>query len=273
MINAANGYHLWSEVYDRDLTHIFEVQDEISSIIANKCRMNLTAKEHEETLVKAPTQNLEAYTLFLKGLHFHNKITPRDIKNAIECFENAIILEPDYANSYAMAAAGYAFLGSSGQMASKEAFALVHKYGDKALQINPSLAAGYSAKGSAYLFYDWNWKQAYEALIKAIQLKNPATTGAHLMLSYYYMITGRKHDAVDIMEKAFLVDPLSPMVNKGLADAYLNAGRTGDALKQAQLLLDIYPQMGIALELKGWSVGVSGDWKKEQPKYLKKLTD
>jgi TolB-like protein len=98
LINAADGYHVWSEIYDRDLTHIFEVQDEISSIIANKCRMNLTAREHEETLVKAPTQNLEAYTLFLKGLHFHNKITPKDVKKAIECFENAI-LEPDYANA------------------------------------------------------------------------------------------------------------------------------------------------------------------------------
>jgi len=261
LINATDGYHIWSEIYDRDLTDIFEVQDEISSIIANKCHKNLTAIEHDKTLVNVPTQNLEAYTLFLKGLHFHNKITPKDVKQAIECFENAIILEPDYANAYAMAAEGYAFLGSSGQMDSKEAFALVHEYSDKAIQLDPSLAAGYSAKGSAFLFYDWNWKQAYDALIKAIQL-NPATTSAHLMLSFYYMITGRKLDAVDIMEKAFTVDPLSPMVNKGLADAYLNAGRTGDALKQAQLLLDIYPQMGVALELKGWSVGVSGDWKK-----------
>ena len=249
LINAADGYHIWSETYDRDLTDIFEVQDEISSIIANKCRMNLTAREHEETLVKVPTQNLEAYTLFLKGLHFHNKITPKDVKKAIECFENAIILEPDYANAYAMAAAGYAFLGASGQMDSKEAFALVHKYSDKALQLDPSLAAGYSAKGSAYLSYDWNWKQAYEALIKAIQL-NPATTSAHLMLSYYYMITGRKHDAVDIMEKAFQVDPLSPMVNKGLADAYLNAGRTDDALKQVPIIIGHLSADGCSLGIK-----------------------
>src|SRR5678810_9742 len=77
LINAADGYHIWSETYDRDLTDIFEVQDEISTIIMNKCRENLTAKEHEEKLVKIPTPNIEAYTLFLKGLHFHNKITPK----------------------------------------------------------------------------------------------------------------------------------------------------------------------------------------------------
>ena len=166
LINAADGYHIWSENYDRDLTDIFEVQDEISSIIANKLRENLTAREHEETLVKVPTQNLEAYTLFLKGLHFHNKITPDDAKKAIECFEKAITLEPDYANAYAMAAAGYAFLGATGQMQPKEAFEVVHRYSDKALQLDSSLAEGYVGKGAAYLFYDWKWKQAYDSLQK-----------------------------------------------------------------------------------------------------------
>jgi adenylate cyclase len=261
LINATDGYHIWSEVYDRDLTDIFKVQDEISGIIANKLRENLTAKEHEETLVKVPTKNLEAYTLVLKGLHFYNKITPHDANKALECFEKAITLEPGYANAYAMAATAYAFLGATGEIEPKEAFEVVHRYSDKALQLDNSLAVGYVAKASAYLFYDWNWKMAYDSLLKAIKL-NPATTDAHQMLSFYYMITGKKNEAIDIMEKAYQIDPLSVMVNKTLTDAYTNAGRTEDALKQAELLLEIYPQMGVALELKGWCVGVKGDWKK-----------
>src|SRR5688572_10046461 len=167
LINAADGYHIWSENYDRDLTDIFQVQGEISGIIANKLRENLTPKEHEETLVKIPTQNIEAYTLFLKGLHFYNKVTPNDAKKAIECFEKAITLEPDYAHAYAMAAAAYAFLGATGQMQPHAAFEIVHRYSDKALELDSSLAAGYIAKGSAYLLYDWKWKQAYESLLKA----------------------------------------------------------------------------------------------------------
>jgi adenylate cyclase len=261
LINAADGYHIWSENYDRNLTDIFEVQDEISSIIANKLRENLTVSAHEETLVKVPTHNLEAYTLFLKGLHFYNKITPADAKKAIAYFEKAITLEPNYAHAYAMAAAGYAFLGATGQMQPNEAFEVVHQYSDKALQLDSSLAVGYAAKGSAYLFYDWKWKQAYESLLKAIKL-NPATTGAHQMLSFYYLIIGRKKEAVAIMEKALQVDPLSPIVNQFLAEAYHNAGRTDDALKQVEWLLDMHPQMRVALELKGWCVGVKGDWKK-----------
>ncbi len=261
LINAADGYHIWSETYDRNLTDIFEVQDEISGIIANKLRENLTDEEHEEARVKAPTQNLEAYSFYLKGLHFYNKFTPGNVQKAIECFESAITLEPEYANAYAMAAVAYSFLGSSGQMLPNEAFEIVHAYSDKALQLDNMLAVGYVAKGSAYLLYDWKWKEAYEALQKAIAL-NPATTDAHQMLSYYYMITGQRKEAVEIMEKAFRVDPLSVMVNKSLTDAYLNAGRTDDSLRQAELLLNLYPQMPVALELRGWSVGVRGDWKK-----------
>ena len=261
LINAADGYHIWSENYDRDLTDIFEVQAEISGIIANKLRENLSAREHEEKLVKVPTQNLEAYTLFLKGLHFHNKVTPNDAKKAIECFEKAITLEPDYAHAYAMAAAGYAFLGATGQMQPNEAFEIVHQYSDKALQLDSSLAAGYSAKGSAYLLYDWKWKQAYESLLKALEL-HPATTLAHQLLSLYYLSTGRKNEAVTIMEKALQADPISPIVNQYLADAYLNAGRTVDALNQVERLLDIYPNMRVALELKGWCIGIKGDWKR-----------
>lgn len=261
LINAADGYHLWSETYDRDLTHIFEVQDEISNIIANKFRGNLASQDHQEKLVKAPTPNIEAYTLFLKGLHFYNRLSPKDLRKGIECFEKAIALESGYANAYAMIAASYALLGASGQMQPKEAFEIVHAYSDKALELDPLLAAGYSAKGSAYLLYDWKWKEAYDALKKAIEL-NPATTSAHQMLSFYYMITGQKEQAVEIMEKAYELDPLSPLVNKSLADVYLFAGRTDESLRQCEMLLEVYPRMGVAMEVKGWSIGMRGDWKK-----------
>ncbi len=261
LINAADGYHIWSENYDRDLTDIFVVQDEISAMIVNKLRENLALRDREETLVKIPTRNIEAYTLFLKGLHFHNKITPGDAQKAIDCFEEAIALEPDYAHAYAMAAVDYTFLGGTGQMLPEKAFEIVHRYSDKALKLDSTLAEGYVAKGAAYLFYDWKWQQAYEALTRAIEL-NPAATVAHHLLSVYYMITGRKQAAVDIMEKALQVDPLSPIVNHFLAQVYQNAGRTNDALRQVEWLLDMHPQMVAALEMKGWCVGVNGDWGK-----------
>lgn len=261
LINTADGYHIWSENYDRDLTDIFEVQDEISGIIANKLRENLTVSGHGETLVKTPTQNIEAYSLFLKGLHFYNKVTPDDTKKAIDYFKEAIMIEPDYANAYAMTAEAYASLGVMGQMQPEEAFEAVHKYADKSLELDSSGAAGHVAKGWAYLVYDWKWKEAYESLQQAIKLQ-PAASSAYELLSYYYSIMGKKDEAVETMEKALKMDPVSPIINQSLADAYLNAGRVDEALKQVEWLLEIHPDMRAALELKGWCIGMKGDWKK-----------
>ena len=90
LINAADGYHIWSETYDRNLTDIFEVQDEISGVITNRLRENLSLSPKTEHLVKVPTKNIEAYTLYLKGMHFYNKLTPPDYYKAIDFFEQAI---------------------------------------------------------------------------------------------------------------------------------------------------------------------------------------
>ncbi|RYY19425.1 MAG: adenylate/guanylate cyclase domain-containing protein, partial [Chitinophagaceae bacterium] len=259
LINAVDGYHIWSENYDRELTDIFNVQDEISDIIANRCRENLTFREVEEKLAVVTTRSLEAYTQYLKGLHFHNKLTPGDARKAIEYFEVAIKLESTYAEAYAMAATNYAILGTMGQILPATAFEIVHRYSDKALQLDNSCSIGYAAKGAAYLLYDWEWKKAYEALMKAIDL-NPATTSAHQLLCFYYMIIGRKSDAVAIMQRAKEIDPLSPVVNHYLAEAYFNAGSIEDALQQADSLLEMHPQMRITLQLKGWCIGIKGDW-------------
>lgn len=259
LINAADGYHLWSENYDRDLTDIFEVQDEISTIIADKLRENMSAATKSLSYVKAPIENIEAYTLYLKGLHYWNKVTPADARKAIECFEQAVALEPQYAQSYAMIAEAHGYLGATGQMLPQKAFEIVHRNADKALQINPSIAEGYSAKAGAYLFYEWNWKKAYEALQKAIQL-NPAVTSAYRLLGYYYIVTGQRGEAVKIMEEAVKHDPLSPFVNQYLGNIYVFAERYDDAIRQADKLLEIDPKLRIAIELKAWSAGMKGDW-------------
>jgi adenylate cyclase len=259
LINASDGYHLWSENYDRDLTDIFQVQDEISTIIADKLRENLSAAAKSSSYVKAPIENIEAYTLYLKGLHYWNKVTPADARKAIECFEQAVALEPQYAQSYAMIAEAHGYLGATGQMLPQKAFEIVHRCADKALQINPAIAEGYSAKAGAYLFYEWNWKKAYEALQKAIQL-NPAVTSAYRLLGYYYIVTGQREEAVKIMEEAVKHDPLSPFVNQYLGNIYVFAERYDDAIRQADKLLEIDPTLRIAIELKAWSAGMKGDW-------------
>ncbi len=259
LISAADGYHIWSENYDRNLTDIFEVQDEISAIIANKLRENLTPEKKEEHLVKAPTTNVTAYTYFLKGLHFWNKLTPADCRKAIECYEQAIALEPDYAHAYAMSAAAYSYLGATGQMLPTKAFEIVHRYADKALELDSTIAESHIAKASAYLFYEWKWKEAYEGLQKAIRL-NPGAIEAYELLGLYYIILGQKEKAVQTLEEAERIDPLSPIILEQLGNMYIFAGRYDDAIRQADKLLKMHPEMRIMIEMKGWATGMKGDW-------------
>jgi len=259
LINAVDGYHIWSENYDRNLTDIFEVQDEISGIISNKLREDMAPRPKEEHLVKPPTNNVTAYTYFLKGLHFWNKLTPSDTRKAIECYQQAIAIEPSYAQAYAQSAAAYSFLGATGQMLPEKAFEIVHNYADKALSIDSSIAESHIAKASAFLFYDWNWEGAYKALQKAIRL-NPAAIEAYDMLGYYYVVKGQKEKAIECLEEAERLDPLSPVIMQSLGNMYIFAEKYDDAIKQADKLLEMDPRMRISIELKGWAIGLKGDW-------------
>lgn len=264
LINAADGYHIWSENYDRNLTDIFEVQDEISGIIANKLRENLNSTAKKTHLVKAPVKNITAYTHYLKGLYYLNKLTPADTRKAIECFEQALQLEPTYAQAYAMTAGAYSYLGSMGQVLPSKAFDIVHRYADKALELDDTIAESHCAKASAYLLYDWKWEKAHDSLKKALEL-NPGSIEANELLAFYYVIMDRKEKAVEIMETAEQKDPLSPIVSQNLGNTYVLARRYNDAIRQANKLLEVEPRMRICIEMKGWAIGMQGDWQAALP--------
>jgi adenylate cyclase len=264
LINATDGYHIWSESYDRDLVDIFEVQDEISGIIANKLRENLTPREQNRHLVKTATRNITAYTHYLKGLHYANKLTPADIKKSIECYEQAIALEPSYAQAYAKAAASYGYLGATGQLLPDKAFGIVHIYADRALELDNSIAEGFIAKANAYLLYEWEWQKAYDLLQKALEI-NPGAVDAYEALGFYYIVSGEKEKAVSVLEEAEKIDPLSPIVSQTLASMYVFAERYDDALRQADKLLEMDPNMRISLELKAWATGMKEGWEAAIP--------
>jgi tetratricopeptide (TPR) repeat protein len=140
-----------------------------------------------------------------------------------------------------------------------EAFEIVHRYADKALELDSSIAESHTAKASAYLLYDWKWKEACNALLKAIDL-NPAATEAYQLLGLYYLITGQHEKSVQLLEQAEGIDPLSPAVALALGNMYVFARRYEDSIKQADKLLEIDPQLRSAIEMKAWAIGMRGDW-------------
>ncbi|MFL5771815.1 MAG: adenylate/guanylate cyclase domain-containing protein [Flavisolibacter sp.] len=257
LINASDGYHIWSETYDRDLNDIFQVQDEISGIIANKLRQNLAPER--QTHFKTKVTNVTAYTYYLKGLHFWNKMTPADSRKAIDCFNEAIAIQPDYALAYAISAAVYSYLGASGQVMPQKAFEIVRQRAEIALKLDDSIAESHQAMASLFLFYDWNWKAAYESLQKAIQL-NPGSVDAYDLLGFYYVITGQKEKGVELLEEAEKLDPLSPVILNALGNMYIFAHRYDDAIRQADKVIEMNPSMRISIEMKGWATGMKGNW-------------
>jgi TolB-like protein len=259
LINSADGYHLWSETFDRDLTDIFEVQDEIARIIVNKLRESIAEKPKDESFVKQATENIDAYSLYLKGVYFRNKLTPTDVRKAIEYFEEAMKLDPQFAMAPAHFAGCYIQLGATGQMTPDKAFQVAHRYADIAIELDNTLAEAYVVKGAAYLFYDWKWDEGYKYISRGLQL-NPASSFASFVMAMYHHYFGRLSEAIDVLEKALLHDPLSIFIMDGLSEKYFHARRYDDAIRYAEKILELDPTMRHALEIKGFSLGMKGHW-------------
>ena len=261
LINAADGFHIWSETYDRDLTDIFQVQDEISKIIANKLRAELSPEKKNEVLVKPPTKNMDAYSLFLKGKYYQNKETPAETYMAIDFFRQAIDKAPDFALPYAFLAAAYAMLGSVGVISRKEAIGQIFENSDRALALDSSLSQSHVARAVGNLFFEWRWEEAHRSLMKAIEL-NPGATESYWVLGYYYLIMNESAKAVATFEKAWLQDPLSMPLARSLGIAYFYQGRYDDVIRMSDMQLEVMPSNWYALAIKGFALGLQGNWDK-----------
>jgi TolB-like protein/class 3 adenylate cyclase/Tfp pilus assembly protein PilF len=263
LVNATNGYHLWSEVYDRKLEDIFEVQDEISRIITNKLREKLTTKEGKESLVKPATENIDAYNLYLKGLFYWNKWTPEDRKKAIKTYEEAIKKEPNFALPYSGLANCYSILGSTGQMNPEIAFPKAKKAALKALDLDKNLMEAYLSLATVKLYFEWDDDTANELIQKALKL-SPGAAVAHQNYALYLLLTGYRTDklmeAINESEIAVKLDPLSMPNNLFLGTVYSFTQQYDDALRQYDKILELDPKFRAALEGKGWVYSIKEEW-------------
>ena len=258
LINTVDGYHIWSDVYDRKLEDIFEVQDEIARIITNKLREKLTNEGSQESLVKQPTENLEAYNLYLKGLFYWNKWTPEDRKKAIKIFEEAIEKEPNFALPYSGLANCYSILGTTGQLDAKIAFPKAKRAALKAFVLDNNLMESYISLGMVKLFYEWDDHGAYKLFQKALKL-NPGAGVAHQTYAMYLIATGKLKEAVSEAELAVQLDPLSTPNILFLGNAYFFNKQYDSALGQYDKILELDPQFRAALESKACVFLVQGD--------------
>jgi TolB-like protein/Tfp pilus assembly protein PilF len=258
LINTADGYHVWSENFDRTLEDIFEIQDEISKKITNTLREKLTQSEAQEKIVKSPTKNLDAYNLYLKGRFYHNKWTPPDANIAIKHYEEAISIEKNFALPYSGLSGSYCLLGSMGYLPADVAFPKAKEMALKSLELDANLAVSYASLGWVQFFYELDWKGAYNSYKNAIAI-NPDSAESHQAFGITLLVKEKYKEAIEELELAIKLDPLSQPINYSMAFVYYCAGRNDDALNQYDKVLEIDPTFKGALEGKGYLYGHMGE--------------
>jgi TolB-like protein/Tfp pilus assembly protein PilF len=259
LINCVDDYHLWSETYDRQLEDIFEVQDEISRKIANQLRAKLTSNDMKENLVTAPTENLDAYNTYLKGLFYLSYWTPQEAKKAIEYFYQAIKMEESFSLPYSGLAYSYTMLGAMGQMPPLKAYPIGKEMGQKALELDNGLAESHVAIALIKLFYEWDLDGAEDSLKKAKEL-NPGSANVYHFYSLYYVARGKYEEGVESIKKALELDPLSLIINQHYAEGLIWVGKLDESLAQLDKTLEMDPNFRPAIQNKGWVYIEMGDY-------------
>ncbi len=255
LINALTGEHLWGDTYDRKLTDIFAVESEIAQNVAQALQAKLTGSE-KSLIAKKPTENQEAYELYLKGRFFWNKRTGVDLRKAIEYFQQAIAKDRNYALAYAGVADSYLLLPNYGGDSTQDSITQARPALKKALELDDSLAEAHASAGLLNTL-ELRLKRALGDFERAIQLNSNYAT-AHHWLALGQMSLGHFNPAIAEGKRALDLDPLSRIINADFGWVYLNARRYDEAETQVRKTLEIdanfflaHFYLGIVLQVKG----------------------
>jgi TolB-like protein/Tfp pilus assembly protein PilF len=255
LINAMTDAHLWAETYDRRLVDIFSVESDIAKSVADALQVKLTGSE-KSSITKAPTENPEAYELYLRGRFFWNKRSGAELGKAIEYFNQAIAKDPNYALAYAGLADSYLLLPNYGSASTQEAVPPARAALKKALELDDSLAETHASSGLLDLI-EVRLDRAITELERAIELK-PNYATAHHWLMFSHLALGHFDPAIAEGKRALELDPLSLIINADFAWAYFCARRFDEAERQASKTLEIDPNffrvhyyLGEVLQFKG----------------------
>jgi serine/threonine-protein kinase len=246
LVDARNGFQLWSERYDRQMEDIFEVQDEISRAIADQLKVTLGVG------VKKATKNLEAYEVYLKGRHLANQRMPGTVRKAIECFEKAIQLDPQFALAYSGLADCYCILRVYGWISAKEGEPPALAAVTKAVALAPHLWEVNFSRGMYIFYYDPNWREAGPHFEKAISI-NPQSSIAHGYCAIFYAMCRRNDEAAAHATQACQLDPVSAFMHALIACANHVMGRDDRAESYARQSLELQPNYNFGL----WMLGLA----------------
>ena len=255
LINAEDGFQLWSDRYDREQDDLFSIQTEIALMITEKLKITLLEKE-KAIIHKNPTEHTHAYDLYLKGRFYLNR-RGAGIKKGLDYFQQAAEMDPEFALAYAGMADAYSILGFYGTIAPHEAMPKARQNAERAIQLNPFSAEALTALAFISAFYDWNWADAKKRFQHIFEL-NVNYAPAHYWYSYYLSFVERKfEESIRVAKNAAEhLEPLVPIAHHALSMMYINAGRFEEGLQASKMAIELdansFPgYRGLGLSLAG----------------------
>lgn len=238
LIDITDGYHLWSERYDREMRDIFDVQDEITLAVVEALKVRLLGGE-KRAVPRRHTADPEAYELYLKGRYYYNSHTPEAWVKALEFYDRAIEKEPEYAPAYAAKALCLGISSYYGALP-LEAIPVWRATAERALELDGNLADVHLAKAVVNSYYEWDWAAAEKEFKLTIEL-NPGHAPARQFYGMFLAGRGRFDQAVGEGRRALALDPLSLSAHFDVGWIYWLADRQSDALGQARRMLELEP--------------------------------
>ena len=257
LINAMTDAHLWAETYDRKLTDIFTVESEIAKTIADTLQAKLTGSE-QLAISARPTENPEAYQLYLQGRFFWNKRTAADLRKSIDYFKQAIAKDPNYALAYAGLAQSWMVLPAYNGGSPMDAYPQGAMAARKALALDNTLPEAVAALASYKALFEFDFTGALKEYERAIQLNPNDATTHHWLAGDVLANIGQHQRQLTEMKRALELDPLSLVIHTNLGNAYLFNARLDEAIAQFRKTIEMdgsfyFAQWsyGLALELQG----------------------
>jgi serine/threonine protein kinase/Tfp pilus assembly protein PilF len=243
LITAADGSHLWSERYDRELADVFAVQDEISASIAEALHTRLSPQPAAKPRY---TPKLPAYEALLKAKHFHWKLTAESMAQAKEFYEQAIALEPQYALAHTLYADYLFHQAVFGRTPAHAIMPAARAVAQRALELDSSLPDAHAIMCAVATEYDYDWKEAARRFTLATANDALSPWALAFLASFYLSALGRRTEAVEQVERAVQGDPLHTGIRSIMARCLIAVGRYTDAEVHLRQLLDLDPNSALA---------------------------
>ena len=236
LISVSDGYHLWSERYDRTLDDVFAVQEEIAQAIVGKLRVELVGAPGAP-LVKASTTNVEAYNLVLQGRHQADRF---NLTLALDLYGRAIAIEPDYALAHALVSWAQLVESILGLSAPRDAVPRARAAAERALSLDPDCGEAVLAMAQVRSYYEWDWDGAEHDHRRAVEL-GPSSSQVHSDYAEFLFFRGRHDEATVTARRGAELDPLSVQCLRRVGLALMGAGRSDEAIEQFRKVLELDP--------------------------------